>query len=378
MIPQDPQVAIVHDQLTQYGGAEKTLEQLLALFPTADIFTGYCNPSNISTKILGRRIVSGLGGQPVWVQKLVNYLSFLMPFVFESLDLRNYNIIISEGTAWPKGVITNPEQLHISYVYTPPRFLYGYRTEGQKRAVWYYKPFLTVIDYVLRLWDFSAAHRPDFMVSISQEVANRVHKFYRRDSTVIYPPVEVATTELQNESSADYYVCISRLAAYKNIDVLIQACNKTNLSLKIAGTGKEEARLKALAKENVTLLGFVTESEKARLLAQCKGFIFPTDHEDFGIVTVEALAYGKPVLAHRSGGQLEIVADGVTGMFFDELTPDALAKTLIAFDKAIDAKTFDPKQAQAAAAHFSAARFKKEFGEFVNQKWEEKQHARTA
>ncbi|MFA5776027.1 MAG: glycosyltransferase [Patescibacteria group bacterium] len=374
----DLKVAIIHDQLTQYGGAERTLEQLLNIFPNADIFTGYCKPQNISQKILNQQIFLGLDKEPVWVQKLFNYLSFLMPFVFESFDLRRYNIIISEGTAWPKGVITNPQQLHISYIYTPPRFLYGYATEGQKRDVWYYKPFLKVIDHFLRLWDFSAAQRPDFILSISQEVAKRVKKYYRRDSAIIYPPVDINTQAPQEKTSESCYLCISRLAAYKNIDLLIQAFNKTHLKLKIAGTGKEEAELKTIAGENIEMLGFVNETEKARLLAKCKGFIFPTDYEDFGIVLVEALAHGKPVLSHRSGGPLETIEEGVTGMFFDELNAETLSQKIMKFDKNIDEGKYNEQKARESAKKFSAGRFKNEFGEFVKQRWEEKQDARTS
>ena len=354
----DLKVAIIHDQLTQYGGAERTLEQLLDIFPEADIFTGYSKPINISEKILKQKIISGLGGKPIWVQKVFNYMSFLMPFVFEAFDLRNYDVIISEGTAWPKGVLTTPEQLHISYVYTPPRFLYGYATEGQKRDNWLYKPFLVIIDHLLRLWDFSAAQRPDYILSISQEVAKRVKKFYRRESTIIYPPVDVnevaSSPPYPRASQADpygsrqqpqdskmaseeYYLCISRLAAYKNVDLLINAFNKTHLKLIIAGTGKEEAKLKSLAKANITMLGFVTDAQKNELLENCKGFIFPTNLEDFGITVVEALAHGKPVLSHKSGGPLEIIDESVTGMFFNELDADNLAEQIVEFDKNIDA-----------------------------------------
>jgi len=404
----DLKIAIIHDQLTQYGGAERTLEQLLDIFPTADIFTGYYKPHNISQKILEQKIFSGLGKKPVWVQKLFNYASFLMPLVFESFDLREYNIVISEGTAWPKGVITNPRQLHVTYIYTPPRFLYGYATEGQKRDAWYYKPFLKVVDHFLRLWDFSAAQRPDFILSISQEVARRVKKFYRRDSVVIYPPVDVngglrgilvagprpaARDFLESprnppNDKGGYYLCISRLAAYKNIDLLVRTFNKTppmagqaHLKLKLAGTGKEEAELRTLAGEKggtVEMLGFVSDDEKADLLANCKGFVFPTDYEDFGIVVAEALSYGKPVLCHRSGGPLEIVDDGVTGMFFDDLDAEALSHKITEFDKNIDAGRYNGLKAQESTKKFSAERFKKEFGDFVTRKWEEKQNARTS
>jgi glycosyltransferase involved in cell wall biosynthesis len=363
----DAKVAIIHDQLTQYGGAERTLEALLDIFPEADIFTGFCDPVNISQRILDRKIVSG--------PKLLKYLGFIMPFVFEWFDLRKYDIVISEGTAWPKGVITSPGQLHINYTYTPPRFLYGYNTEGQKREIWYLKPFLKVIDHFLRIWDYSAAQRPDYMLSISQEVAKRVKKFYGRDSQVIYPPVELASeSSSQNdglEPPDKYYLCISRLAAYKNVDLLIRAFNKTGFKLKIAGTGKEERRLRSMAGEKVEMLGFVNNEQKGRLLAGCKGFVFPADYEDFGIVVVEALSYGKPVLCHRSGGPLEIISEGETGMLFDGLDTDKLAQKITEFDKNIDDGKYNTEKAIVSSRKFGVERFKKEFENFVKQKWEE-------
>lgn len=366
----DLKVAITHDQLTQYGGAERTLEALLDIFPNAHIYTGFCRPINISQRILGKKIFCG---------KVPGWLGFLMPLVFEGFDLRQYNVVISEGTAWPKGVITNPEQLHVSYIYTPPRFLYGYATEGQKRDKWYLKPFLKVIDHFLRIWDFNAGQRPDFILSISQEVAKRVKKFYGRDSQVIYPPVEIVKTETPQSTASDqYYLCISRLAAYKNIDTLVKAFNLTDFNLQIAGTGKEMDRLKMLAKPNVKLLGFVSDEEKSKLLANCKGFIFPTDFEDFGIVVVEALSYGKPVLCHKSGGPLEIVEEGVTGALFSDLAPNKLAKQIEQFDKSINDKRYSGIKAKDSAAKFSSERFKKEFGDYIRQKWEEKQHARAS
>lgn len=413
----DLKIAIVRDQLTQYGGAERTLEAILDIFPQADIFVGINKPINLPEEILKQKVVSS---------RIPSFLSFLMPFVYENFDLRQYDIVISEGTAWPKGVLTHPGQLHVSYIYTPPRFLYGYATEGQKRDKWYFKPLLKVVDRFLLMWDYSAGQRPDFILTISQEVAKRVQKFYGRESTVIYPPVDIPDSRLagsfqdgslshqvgtpvsqipRKTPSDGYFLCISRLAAYKNIDLLIQAFKLTNLKLKIAGTGKEEKRLRNLAQaktevltkptidvgpkmvlgqdlmlktQNIQLLGFVTNDQKQDLLENCKGFIFPTDHEDFGIVPVEALAYGKPVLCHRSGGPLEIVQEGVTGMFFDELSPQSLSQKIIEFDKNIDAGLYNSQKAIKSVQKFSAERFKQEFGDFIRQKWEDLQHARTA
>lgn len=377
----DMKIAIVHDQLTQYGGAEKTLEVLLDIFPDSTIFTGYCDPINISDKILKAKIVSGVSKNSVWTKKLCKSLGFLMPTVFESFDLRKFDVVISEGTAWPKGVLTYPNQLHITYVYTPPRFLYGYATEGQKRNIWYLKPFLYIIDHFLRLWDYTAAQRADYVLSISTEIQKRVWKFYRRKSDIIYPPVEIPTltnTINSNEENNDYYLCISRLAAYKNIDTLIKAFNKTGYKLKIAGTGKEYEKLKSIASSNIELLGFVTEDKKKDLLTNCKGFIFPTDYEDFGIVVVEALSYGKPVMCHNTGGPVEIVSNSKTGMLFSSLDIKDFANSIEVFNQNIDKGLYDKEQCITEAQKYSVDKFKSDFYKYVMNKWEEKRNARTS
>lgn len=397
----DFKVAIVRDQLTQYGGAEKTLEALLEIFPQADIFVGIKKPINIPNYILEKNIHS---------TKIPWFLGFLMPFAYENFDLRKYDIVISEGTAWPKGVLTTPKQLHISYIYTPPRFLYGYDTEGQKRDKWYFKPFLKVIDRFLLMWDFCAAQRPDYIISISQEVAKRVKKFYGRDSKVIYPPVEYADkyanpqqnsfnqqdkTKLKefsnnlktaNNSTADdnpnpqeeYYLCISRLAAYKNIDILIKAFRFLDFKLKVAGTGREEQKLKSIAPPNVDLCGFVSEEKKVNLLKNCKGFIFPTKDEDFGIAPIEALCFGKPVLSHKSGGPLEFLREEINGMFFSDLEEKSLAQKIKEFDIKISKGLFDKEKIISTAKKFGKERFKHEFASFVTQKLEEIKNARTS
>ncbi|MEN9389692.1 MAG: hypothetical protein RLY61_776, partial [Candidatus Parcubacteria bacterium] len=172
-------VAFVHDYLSQYGGAEKTLEALLELYPTADIYTGLYNPKNLPETITSKNIIAPRNKLFLKLSKL---LTFLMPVIFESFDLRSYDLIISDGTAWPKGVITSPNQLHIAYIHTPPRFLYKYSVETTKRNKWYLKPFVSVVDHFLRIWDFGAAQRPNYLIANSIEVQKRIKKFYKRDA----------------------------------------------------------------------------------------------------------------------------------------------------------------------------------------------------
>ncbi len=369
-----PKVALVHDYLVQYGGAEKTLEAVAELFPEAPIYTGIYNPKSLSKALQQRKVIAGDNSL---IRKFPKHLTFLMPYVFEHFDLRDYDLIISDGTAWPKGVLTTPSQLHISYIHTPPRFLYGYSVENPQRFKWYYKPAITVIDHFLRIWDYNAAQRPDYLVANSFEIQRRIKKYYARDATVIYPPVEsnFKAPTTKNPLQKPYYITVGRLAAYKNTDLLISAFNCLGLPLVIVGTGREEKKLRSIAQNNITFTGKVSESEKHELLANSHGFIFPVEDEDFGIVPIEAMAHGKPVLAHRSGGPLETIEEGKHGEFFDTLTEECLIKAIKNFDANIRANKYNAEAIRVHAQQYSKEGFQQEFSKFVEEKWEE--HARV-
>lgn len=366
-------VAIVHDYLTQYGGAEKTLEAILEMFPQATIYTGVYNPDNMSEIINSHKVISPNNSLLVSFPK---YFTFLMPLIFENFDLREFDLIISSGTAWAKSVITDADQLHVAYIHTPPRFLYGYSVESQIRDKWYFKPFVAIIDLYLRMWDFAAAQRPDFLLTNSNEVRERIEKFYKRGATVIYPPVETtgtgAQTELTKRVDKPYYLALGRLAAYKNFDLLIEAFKNTNLTLVIAGTGPEEAKLNALADSHVMMLGKVTEAEKHELLEHCLGLLFPVVDEDFGIVPVEAMAHGRPVLAHKSGGVKETVRDGKDGMFFEQLDVESVKAALMEFDAKVTSGTFNKEEIKAQAAKFDKENFKTALAKFISDHSEQR------
>jgi len=344
----------------------------MELFPDAPIFTGIYRPEKMSEAINGRKIIYP---KNIFFKKLPKYFSFLMPLVFEGFDLRNYDIIISDSSCWAKGVLTKPDQLHVSYIHTPPRFLYGYSVESTKRNAWYFKPFVRLIDVFLRAWDFAAAQRPNFLLANSQEVQKRIKKFYRRDSQVIYPPVELAKDPKKKEGK--YFLAIGRLAAYKNFDLLINAFNILEIPLIIAGTGTEEEKLKSIANGNIKFEGRVSEERKKELISECSGLINPVGDEDFGIVPVEAMSCGKPVLAHKSGGHLETIQDGISGMLFSTKDPAELAKEIKRFAKAIEDQKFDPKTISTSVQKYSKERFQEEFKSFILEKWQflQKQNA---
>lgn len=364
-------IALIHDYLIQYGGAEKTLEAILELFPDAPIYTGIYSSKKFGTNITSRKIIAPRN--PI-ILRLYKYFTFLMPLVFENFDLTPYDIIISDGTAWPKGVLTRPNQLHISYIHTPPRFLYKYSVESTKRNKWYFKPIIPFIDHFLRVWDYNAAQRPDFLLTNSQETRKRIQKFYKRDAKVINPPVDIdypVKSDSMNNLQRPYYLAAGRLVAYKNFDLLIQAFNLLDLPLIIIGTGIEEERLKKLAGSNITFTGRVSEEKKHELMKNALGLINPISDEDFGIVPIESMSHGTPVLAHKSGGHLEFIKEGINGMFFEELTVESLAAKIKEFDKAIRETGFDAEVIRKSVRKFSKEHFQRELAQFVEDKWKE-------
>jgi glycosyltransferase involved in cell wall biosynthesis len=374
-----PKVALVHDYLVQYGGAEKTLEAICEIFPEAPIYTGVYSPEEMSDVINSKEIHTTKSNL---FRRFPKHLTFLMPLVFENFDLSAYDIIISDGTAWPKSVLTKPNQLHISYVHTPPRFLYKYSVETTKRNAWYFKPFVTIIDHLLRIWDFAAAQRPDYLLTNSCEVKKRIQKFYSREAEVIYPPVEIniaveGKTESPEKTPAqeEFFLALGRLAAYKNFHELVAAFENTKHKLVIAGTGPEEEALRNSAAkiENVELLGRVSQEKKYELLSKALGVINPVQDEDFGIVPIEAMSQGTPVLGYRAGGHLETIQEDITGMLFDQLDPENLANHINTFYEKIKSGQYNKEALKNSVQRFSKKRFKKELNDFVMEKW----HART-
>ncbi|HEB13957.1 MAG TPA: glycosyltransferase family 4 protein [candidate division WWE3 bacterium] len=359
-------VALVHDFLNQYGGAERVLEAIHEIYPYSHVYTSLYDPKKLPLRMKNWDI------RPFKLPKVslthfLKYYTAFYPLLWEQVNLSGYDLVISSSSNFVKGVLTPSETLHISYIHTPPRFLYHYERETARRDLFIYKPVLALLDNYFRIWDYNSAQRPDFLVANSKEVAGRIKKFYSREAAVIYPPVNLPKESKVAEKVDEkkYYLVVSRLGAYKRIDLAIKAANKLKIPLKIVGTGKEEERLKRMAESTVEFLGFVSDSKLANIYSNCEALVFPTD-EDFGIVPVEAMFFGKPVLALAKGGALETVVAGKTGEFFQDGTVDSLAEVWEKFEpskyKASDCRT--------QAKKFSKERFKKEFSEFVNSKLE--------
>jgi len=362
-------VALVHDYLKEFGGGERVLLALHELYPEAPVYTSYLNErlkiENEKLRNLDIR-TSSLQKVP-FIKRFSKQFTFFYPLVFESFDFRRYDLVISSSAIWAKGVLTKPKTLHIGYIHTPPRFLYHYPREINRRTVKVLSPILSPLDNYLRIWDYNAAQRPDHLVANSQAVAARIRKFYRRDCTVIYPPVNVQKFKEVESGSGFYFLIVSRLSKYKNIDLAVQACNELNLRLKVVGKGREERSLKKLAGSTVELLGFVNEEQLIYLYTNCRALIYPASDEDFGIAAVEAMAAGKPVIALRGGGVSESVMIGKTGVFFDRAERDSLIAVLKEFEPA----KYDKEDCVRQAEKFSKSRFLREFRELVERKQKE-------
>jgi len=365
-LKKEPRIALIHDYLNQYGGAEKTLEKIMEIFPDAPIFTGIFIPEKLPETFKNKKIYTP--GMNRLFKRFPKLFTFLMAKRFEDFDLRNYDLIISDGTAWAKSVITSPQQLHISYIHTPPRFLYKYSTESNLRKNIFLKIPLMYLDFHLRIWDFEASKRPNFLLCNSKEVQKRIKKFYKRESKVIYPPVNTGPFALK--SSKEYYVISGRLSSYKNFDLVIEMFNNMEKELIVIGTGIEEKNLKKLAMKNIKFTGKVSDLELHEILSGAKGYIFPVKEEDFGIAPVEALAHGLPVLAHKSGGPLETIEEYKDGTFFEEISLQSITEKFIEFDKKIDEGFFDRKEISKRCQKFNETNFVNEFSKFVSEKWE--------
>jgi glycosyltransferase involved in cell wall biosynthesis len=283
-----------------------------------------------------------------------------MPMAFESFNFDGYDLVISVTSEAAKGIITKPETLHICYCLTPTRYLWSGYKDYFKSSI---SKFLSkpMISY-LRNWDKIAAQRPDKYIAISTEVQSRIKKYYGRDSQIIFPPLMIDTQNQKDEVVGDYYLVVSRLTNfYKRIDIAIKACTELNLPLVVVGSGSDEAKLKKLAGPTVKFLGNLTDEELAIYYKKCKALIFP-GFEDFGLTMAEAGALGRPVIAFRGGGALDIVKEGKTGEFFNEQTVESLKQVLKSFDHT----RYNTKLCRENAERFSFAQFEKGLKSFLN------------
>ena len=361
-------IALVHDYLNEFGGAERVLLSLSEIYPEAPIYTAFYKRSSPAwERFKNKKIkVSWVHYIPFFSKYLHSPLRFLAPLIWGGFDFTKFDVVIgSAGWYVTKGFKKGKKTIEICYCHTPPRWLYGYKTSIEFQKYWPVRIYAAIIGHFMRIYDFNAAQKVDHFIANSKNVADRIWKFYRRKSEVIYPPVElVDSPEIQK---GNYYLIISRIVGGKGLDLAVKAAIKLGIRLKIAGKPAgyytEYKVLQKLAKKNVEFLGYVTDEELAKLYKGAKAFLALSQDEDFGITPVEAMLAGTPVVAFRGGGYLESVIDGKTGVFFDEPT----VSSLVAAIKKLGKIKIDPEDCIKQASKFSKERFKKELLEFVNK-----------
>ena len=358
-------LALIHDWLNQLGGAEDVLAALVGLYPDAPLYTSLYDRDRMPAHWREWDIRTAFIDRLPFAHRKPQLYFPLYPFAFEQFDLRGYDVVLSNKSGFCHGVITGPETMHVCYCLTPTRYVWRYHQYAEQEDLGRLTraglaPFLTF----LRQYDRLAADRVDHFIAISDEVRRRIAKVYRREATIIYPPVDVGRFAPSNRVD-DYYLFVGRLVPYRRLDVLIEAFNKMGKPLKIAGSGRDRARLEALAGPTVEFLGFVPDADLPDLLARCRAFVWPGE-EDFGISPLQANAAGRPVIAYAAGGARETGVPGVTGALFAEQSVAAIIETVESFDPL----SVSPAAIRRHAEQYDIALFKRRIADFVAQKYE--------
>jgi len=374
-------VALAHDWLNQMGGAEKVLERLVEMYPGAPVFTTIYGPELMPAAYRRWDI------RPTWLNRAPGihrhhqpYLPLYPPAV-ASMDVSDYEVILSNKSGFIHGVRHTPRQLHICYCLAPTRYVWDYDGYAAREGFGRWlglaiAPMMTR----LRRWDFAAAQPSsaaengtpaagvDHFIAISKDIQARIKTYYGRGSVIIYPPVDTDRFRpaANNQAAGDYYLIVSRLIPYKRLDLAVQALTRLGKRLIVVGDGRDRAALEAMAGPSIEFKGRLPEAQVADLLANCRAFLFP-GFEDFGIAPVEAQAAGRPVIAFARGGALDTVVEGKTGLFFYEQSVAGLIDAIEQFEK----QSFDPAVARANAERFSSRRFRQALGDFVTGKWQE-------
>ena len=353
-------IAIVHDWLTNIGGAEKVVYCFHEIFEDAPIYTTFYTPDNLDDKFKNLNVkTSFLQGK----KKIVDHKKYfpLMPFAFRSFKLKDYDIILSSSSSCAKGIKKRKDAIHICYIHTPMRYAYEYKYEYLNGMNPVKKFLINILLFFMRIWDRSNSKKVDYFIANSSEIKRRVKNTYNRDAIVINPPVNCNAFNISNVDK-DYFFIVSRLVKYKRFDLAVKACTELNKNLVIIGDGPEKENLMKIAGPTVTFLGRQSDEVVKKYMQECKALLFP-GLEDAGIVPVEANASGRPVICYGKGGVLDTIIDGKTGIYFNEQTVDSLKEAIMKFD---DIK-FDKEKIRKHALQFDEIEFKRKIKEFVEK-----------
>jgi glycosyltransferase involved in cell wall biosynthesis len=359
------------------------------MYPEADFFALFVDPAFLPEGLRGRKITTSFLDRIPGGKRVYRHLLPLYPLAVECLDLSGYDLVISADGAATKGVLTDQQTVHLCYCHSPPRSYWDQYAANRKTMPWFARMVFAPVSQYLRQWDFAAAQRIDGFIANSEYVADRVRKYYRRESTVIYPPVDTRGA-WPVETHEDFYLSVGRLEALKRVDLLIEACNRLGRRLRIAGIGPEESMLRALAGPTIEFVGRVGEAELKRNYAACRALLFAAD-EDFGLVSVEAQAFGRPVIAFGRGGSLETVRglwmqdigswrpavdySTYTGVFFPEQTAPSLVEAILSFEDI--ERCFDPEKIQNHTRRFDVEVFVAGIRRYVEERMGSRQESTT-
>lgn len=363
-------VAIVHDWLVNYGGAERVVEQMLKLYPEADIYTLVYDEKKMGKIFPSDKVKTSFVQKIPKSTKLYTKFLSLMPKAFESFDLTSYDLVIASSSCCAKGVITSPNTAFVAYIHSPMRYAWDLYFDYLRNAGFITKFFMKFQMSAIRQWDFLSSQRINTLVANSSYIKKRIKKFWNRDSKVIFPPVDTDRLSPNNLPPEDFYVVFSRFVPYKRVDLAIEACGQLGKKLIVIGSGSQEAELKSLAAKyknsKITFTGRISDQEVQNYLQKCRAMIFCAE-EDFGIIPVECQACGRPVIAFGKGGALETVIENTTGIFFSEQTEDSLKEAILKFEQLDKENCFNIKKIVNHAQNFSSERFRKEFQNVINE-----------
>lgn len=359
-------VAIVHDWLVNYGGAERVVEEFLKVFPQAEIYTLVYDKKKMGKIFPPEKVhTSFVQKLPAATRLYTKFLS-LMPKAFESFDLTQYDLVLASSSSCAKGVIVSPKSAFVAYIHTPMRYAWDLYFDYKKRSNPIVGKFMEMQIPKIRLWDYVSAQRIDATVANSKYIARRIKRFWNRDSQVIYPPVDTERLKPSGLPAEDFYVVFSRFVPYKRIDLAISACGELGRKLVVIGGGSQEKELKELAagykNASIEFTGRISDQQVQEYLQKCRALIFCAE-EDFGIIPVEAQACGRPVIAYKKGGTFETVIDGITGVHFEKQETESVKNSILRFEELEKNEAFKVDQIVAHAKKFSAERFRKEIEE---------------
>jgi glycosyltransferase involved in cell wall biosynthesis len=368
-------VALVHHWFVSFAGGERVVDTIAGMFPNADIFTLFLDERKLSPALRGRKITASFLDRMPGARKVHRHCLPLYPLATEMLDLSGYDLVITSDSGPMKGVITDLDATHICYCHSPMRYLWDGYSAYRRDMSSISKFVFELTSHYVRNWDYVAAQRVDHFIANSRYVAQRIHKYYRRQSTIIHPPIDTSRSYLAN-SHDDYYLAVGRLVPYKRTDVLIGACQKLGRKLVIVGDGPEKERLKKSAGKNVEFVGETADEQLREIYARCRALLFAAD-EDFGMVPLEAQSYGRPVIAYGKGGSLETVVGAtgsavrqkassgelLTGIFFERQSAESLADAISTFESS--EHLFVPEDIQSHARRFDTSVFVERLNNYI-------------